>query len=311
MSLQNMSGGSFSFGSPSQVATQFSEGNTVGAITPGQSSVAAIETAANKVSSIGGFDSSSAFRLLTDMRDYNNMWSADQARIQREWQEKQNAKAMEFNAAEAAKNRDWQEMMSKTAHQREIADLQAAGLNPVLSAMNVNGAAVTSGATASGVTSSGASGQVDTSLNSALVNLLGSFLDTQTRLQTANINAINNLAVADKQGEINKTLAELQGAIDSRLSYQNYLQQKNLSESQHSYDKYLAWLDNELKKDYSRNYPGSYANLIYEAATILENGVSSLSGKSLLQKSPTSLAASLLDSFFGTNSLKRSKLLNR
>lgn len=58
--------------------------------------------------------------------------------------------AMAFNREEAKKNRDWQQYMSDTAHQREIKDLQAAGLNPVLSAMGGNGAPVTSGATASG-----------------------------------------------------------------------------------------------------------------------------------------------------------------
>ncbi|QXP07923.1 MAG: DNA pilot protein [Arizlama microvirus] len=57
----------------------------------------------------------------------------------------QNAQdAGNFNAAEAAKNRDWQQQMSNSAYQRQVTDMKQAGLNPMLSA-NMSGASSPSG----------------------------------------------------------------------------------------------------------------------------------------------------------------------
>lgn len=160
--------------------------------------------------SLGSSAYNSLFSQLQQIQAQNNAWSAAQAEKQMAFQQASAREAMQFNADQAELSRKWQEMMSNTAHQREIKDLQAAGLNPVLSAMGGSGAPVTSGATASGYSSQGAKGDTDTSLSGALVSLFGSMLQSQTALANQAVSARTQEAIADKNNSTSRLIAQLQ-----------------------------------------------------------------------------------------------------
>ncbi|WGL31276.1 DNA pilot protein [Dipodfec virus UOA04_Rod_850] len=181
----------------------------------GVSSASSVSSRSLGSSGFSSFSSGSSFddlvQRLQSIQAQNNTWSAQQAQKQMDFQSAEGAKARQFNHDEAELNRTWQEYMSSTAHQREIKDLSAAGLNPVLSAMGGTGAPVTSGATASGYSpGSGAKGDTDTSLSSALVGLFSSMLQSQTALTNQAVSAQNNLAVAEKYTSMQKLITQMQ-----------------------------------------------------------------------------------------------------
>uniref|UniRef100_A0AAU8AZN4 DNA pilot protein n=1 Tax=Dulem virus 169 TaxID=3145646 RepID=A0AAU8AZN4_9VIRU len=158
--------------------------------------------AASSVAGLSGVDLgdySDYIRQGLDLAANNTAQSQAFAREQMDFQTAANDKAMSFSAQQAALNREWQERLSNTAHQREVDDLIKAGLNPILSANA--GAYTGSGATASGVTSSGAMGNVDTTVNGLVGQLI-----------SAGIQSAANRSVAKVYTDASKYQADMQYA---------------------------------------------------------------------------------------------------
>lgn len=128
-------------------------------------------------------------------------FSAQQAALDRAFQQSSADKAMKFSADQAALTREWETQMSNSAYSRAMADLKKAGVNPLLAVTSGQSSTPTVGAasgfSSAGATASGYSGSGLKANASGIVQSIVSMINTQStnsaKIASSAISAISNL----------------------------------------------------------------------------------------------------------------------
>lgn len=184
----------------------------------------------------------------------NTEISQEFAREQMGFQTQSNAKAMKFSSEEAEKNRVWQERMSNTAHQREIEDLTKAGLNPVLSAMKGNGASTPGGASASGISSGGSKGDVDNASTGVFGQMLNAIIGQATALATTSMNNQTAIETTKMNNVISEIISKIGASAMLGTANINAISNQKMQDKQQTFEEYI-------KKTYPQTFTGGASAL--------------------------------------------------
>lgn len=129
-----------------------------------------------------------------------NKMNMQLAREQMDFQRGSNREAMDFSSSQAQRQMDFQERMSNTAYQRSMADMQAAGLNPIL-AFQQGGASSPSGSSAQGVSSAGSRAEVRNKYAGAVSSALQAMSIGAQIEQTVALTKLMKAELPEKQAQ--------------------------------------------------------------------------------------------------------------